>query len=101
MQTLYLQLNKSEFKLSAVSKVARNNLRTTVIRRGGHRVIDYRMSFLFHLRLLVPDGNVFTILSLIVTDQAKAMTMITLLDRNQQYSGNEKINQNSYCLGFS
>lgn len=99
MQTLYLQLNKSEFKLSAVSKEARNNLRTTVIRRGGHRVIDYRMSFLFHLRLLVPDGNVFTILSLIVTDQAKAMTMITLL--NQQYSGNDKINQNSYCLGFS
>lgn len=100
MQTLYLQLNKSEFKLSALSKVARNNLRTTVIRRG-HRVIDYRMSFLFHLRLLVPDGNVFTILSLIVNDQAKAMTVITLLDRNQQYSGNDKINQNSYCLGFS
>ena len=101
MQTLYLQLNKSEFKLSAVSKEARNNLRTTVIRRGGHRVIDYRMSFLFHLRLLVPDGNVFTILSLIVTDQAKAMTMITLLGRNQEYSGNDKIHQNSYCLGFS
>ena len=101
MQTLYLQLNKSEFKLSALSKVVRNILRTTVIRRGGHRVIDYRTSFLFHLRLLVPDGNVFTILSLIVTDQAKAMTMITLLGRNQEYSGNDKIHQNSYCLGFS
>lgn len=101
MQTLYLQLNKSEFKLSALSKVARNNLRTTVIRRGGHRVIEYRMSSLFHLRLLVPDVNVFTILSLIVTDQAKAMTMITLLGRNQEYSGNDKIHQNSYCLGFS
>ena len=101
MQTLYLQLNKSEFKLSALSKVVRNILRTTVIRRGGHRVIDYRTSFLFHLRLLVPDGNVFAILSLIVTDQAKAMTMITLLGRNQEYSGNDKIHQNSYCLGFS